>query len=279
VVTDDGAITVAGFDFPESTLLVEIYAQALTRAGYEVERAPALAPRELLMPGLERGLVEVVPEYEGSATSFLGGEASADETTARGELERLLTDRGLVAAAPADAQDRNAIVVRADVAADHGLDTLSDLAAVAPGLRFGGPPECLERDLCLPGLERRYGIRFEEFVPLDAGGPLTLHAIRAGFVDAALLFTTDPALVDGDLVTLEDDRQLQPSERVVPIVAAAVLDRFGDGVLDALDRASAGLTTEVLRDLNAAVQSGTPVEVVARRYLDAHPPTPDEGAA
>ena len=57
----------------------------------------------------------------------------------------------------------------------------------------------------------------------------------------------DHALISrpgNDLVQLEDDRRLQPAENVVPIVHAAVVDRFGSEAMAALDRVSAVLTTE-----------------------------------
>ena len=70
----DDAITVASFDFPESVLLAEIYAQAMEGAGIRVEREPSLGPRELVMPALLQGLVEFVPEYAGSGLQFLAGD-------------------------------------------------------------------------------------------------------------------------------------------------------------------------------------------------------------
>ena len=90
--------------------------------------------------------------------------------------------RGLVTGRPAAAQDGNAIVVTAATAARYQLRTISDLARVARRLVFGGPPECPERPYCLPGLRASYGLRFREFVPLDAGGPLTLQALTAGII-------------------------------------------------------------------------------------------------
>src|SRR5438034_1743307 len=66
-VTGDDAVTVASFDFPESVLLAEIYAHAMEAGGFKVKRAMNLGPRELVEPSLQRGLVEFVPEYLGTA--------------------------------------------------------------------------------------------------------------------------------------------------------------------------------------------------------------------
>jgi hypothetical protein len=107
-VLRDDAITVASFDFPESRALAEIYAQALEGQGLRVVREPALGPRELVEPALERGLVELVPEYAGSALAFLGGSPTSDTDLTHQLLLDALGPRGLTALDPAPAQDRNA---------------------------------------------------------------------------------------------------------------------------------------------------------------------------
>ena len=264
----DHAITVAGFDFPESSVLAEIYAQALERAGMPVRRELSLGPREIVLPALQRGLVDLVPEYEGSATAFLGGTPSRDPAATHTALEGLLAPRGLRLGTAAPAQDRNAFVVPAALAQRHDLHRLSDLGAVDGMLRLGGPPECPVRPYCLLGLEERYGLTFDAFVPLDAGGPLTLQGLRDGFVDVGLVFTTDPVLDTLEFVALADDRGLQPTERIVPIVRDEILDRYGLEVLQVLDEATADLTTPALRAMNATVADGEAVEDVARDYLD-----------
>ena len=83
------------------------------------------------------------------------------------------------------------------------LDRRNAVHAACLVLAFGGPPECPERAYCLPGLKQTYGLRFETFIPLDAGGPLTPQALDAG--DIALLFSTDPAITAQHLVVLADD--------------------------------------------------------------------------
>ena len=158
-------------------------------------------------------------------------------------LASTVADRGLTALEPAAAENRNGMVVTAETAADLDLRTISDLAPSAGSMVFGGPPECPERDLCLPGLEKIYGLRFESFLPLDTGGPLSADAIQRGTVDVGMLFTTDGTLAGDDLVLLRDDRHLQPAESVTPIVRADTLERFGGGVRTALDAVSDQLTT------------------------------------
>jgi osmoprotectant transport system substrate-binding protein len=266
-VLDDDSLTVGSFDFPESVLLAELYAQALASRGIAVDRELAVGPRELVMPALERGLLEVVPEYTGSALAFFGGSVSGDAAETAARLQTELADRDLRALEPAKAQDQNGFAVTDETANELGVRALSDLVTYAPRLRFGGPPECTERPLCLAGLESVYGLRFADAVTLDAGGPLTLQALRNDLVDVALLFTTDGSLTDPGLVLLADDRGLQPPEQVVPIARARSLARFGPEAVEALNSVSSELTTIALRTMNAEVAHGRPPSDVAHDWL------------
>ena len=269
---EDGVIVVGAFGFAESTLLAEVYSQVLEAGDHEVERAYNLGPRELVVPALETGLVEFVPEYAGTALSFLSlGEAlpTRDSEATRAALERVLEGGPLVALASAPAQNANTFVVRREVAEREGLRTLSDLAAAAPGLTFGGPPECATRPLCLEGLERVYGVEFGTVLRLDAGGPVTHQALRLGQIDVALLFTTDPAVDDAAYVELADDRGLQPAENVTPLARRDVVDTIGPDLIERIDAVSLALTTAELRELNArAAEAGSDLAGIARAWIE-----------
>lgn len=265
------AITVASFNFAENVVVAEIYAQALEASGLPVERELELGPRELVEPALERGLVDVVPEYLGTALEFLtggAGEATANVAVTHRRLEREFEERGIRVLAPAPAQDKNGVAVTFETKEQHELERISDLAPIAARMSFGGPPECPERPLCLPGLEHRYGLTFSEFVPLDASGPITAAALESGEVDVAVLFTTSGYIAAKGFVVLDDDRRLQPAENVTPVVRQDAIERHGGRVAQILDAVSTKLTTSELIELNRRVSlQGKPVGVVARAWL------------
>ena len=253
------AITVGSFDFPESVLLAYIYADALAAKGFPVRVLPDLGARELVDPALMNGLIQLVPEYSGSAVDFMSlgrRPGTSDAAATYRSLTRLAAGRGLVAAEPAPAQDANAIVVTAATAARYHLRSIADLVRQAPRLVFGGPPECRERPDCLRGLERTYGLRFKAFTATDTGGPLTMQALVAGQIGVGLLFTTDPGIVARHLVILADSRALQPAENITPLVRRTTVDRYGRRLLAGLDAVSARLTTDALRSLDARVELG-----------------------
>lgn len=266
---EDDAITVGSFDFAESRLLGEIYGQALEAAGFEVRRAIDLGPRELVAPALVAGLIEFVPEYAGSALRFHRrvDTPSFDPETTHDLLADALEGVRVVALAAAPAQNANAFVVTRRTAEEAGLRTISDLAAVADELTFGGPPECPTRVLCLVGLEETYGVVFGTVVALDAGGPTTHQALLDGGVDVALLFSSDPSLATHGFVELVDDRELQPAENVTPLVRTEVVERWGQDLVSVVDSVSARLTDAELRSLNGQLGAGTEIATVAERWL------------
>ncbi len=270
-VLADDTITVGSFDFPESVLLAELYSQALEDRGFGVQRAFGLGPREFVGPALHAGLIEFVPDYGGTAVAFFSAGAIApdsDPASNHRALEGVVAGSTITALDAAPAENVNTFVVSEDTARRYGLTTLSDLAPVASELVLGGPAECATRQLCQVGLREVYGLQFADFVALEAGGPVTHQALSNGDVDVALLFSTDPELVD--YVALTDDRHLQPAENITPLVNAAIVERWGADVISAIDAVSHELDTGALRQLNtldAATPGVDDVAAIATAWL------------
>ncbi|MDH3755950.1 MAG: ABC transporter substrate-binding protein [Acidimicrobiia bacterium] len=264
-----GAIRVASFDFDESALLAELYAQVIEASGTSVDRMGPVGPREVVAPALELGRIDFVPEYLGTLLRYTGAPDTESETeSAREELLDRLAPRGLTALGASPAEDKNVIVVTVETAERLQLRTISDLGDEAGALRFGGPPECVERPLCLAGLESVYGLRFGEFVA-QPSLDFTSESLRRGEIDVGLLFSTAIQLDDSNLVELDDDRALQPAENIVPIVRTDALARWHADVPTAVNRMSSVLTTNDLRALNREVAEGMAVTDVARGWLSA----------
>ncbi|MFL5766321.1 MAG: glycine betaine ABC transporter substrate-binding protein [Actinomycetota bacterium] len=279
-VLHDDAITIASFNFPESETLADVYAIALGRAGYHVDLQLNLGARELVDPALERGLVEFVPEYAGTALAFVSGETerASDPATTHERLRAAFSPRGVDVLTPAPGQDQNGVAVTGATAAKYDLQTISDLGPVSPQLVLGGPPECPERPFCLPGLERTYGLRFSDFTSLDSGGPITRAALTGGQIDAGILFTSDGAIDGSNLVLLKDDRSLQPAENITPVVRAELVDRLGPRFVAVVDSVSALLTTHALRSMNEQVATTQTPRAAAAGFLSGWtPPTGSSG--
>ncbi len=266
----DRAVTVASFDFPESDVLARLYAGAIRAVGIPVRLVASVGPREIVEPALHGGLVELVPEYAGTAVQFVSAgdlPASSDPATTHRSLVEALRGTPVVALPHARAQDANTLVVTSETARRYGLRRVSDLVPVASGMVVGGPAECPQRPLCLPGYRQAYGLRFGAFVSLDVGGPLTVQALVSHEIDVGLLFTSDPAIAQRGLVELRDDRGLQPAENVTPLIRAETLGRFGARIRDAINGVSARLATADLIGLNVRLLAGVSPSTVAADWL------------
>lgn len=254
--------------FAENQIVAEMYAQVLENAGYEVTRQLDLGSREISQPALERGEIHIKPEYLSTLLLFLdeNAQASGNPDEVAAALEPLLEERGVKLLPFSEADDTNALVVTGQTAQTRNLSKVSDLAPIAGQLTFGGPPECPNRPFCIPGLKGVYGIEFGDFKPLDVGGPLTVAALEGGEIHVALLFSTSGVIGRKGFVVLEDDKELQQADNIVPVVLQSVLN---SEIEDLLNSVSASLTTEKITELNAKVEvDQTDPSEVARGFLE-----------
>jgi osmoprotectant transport system substrate-binding protein len=256
--------------FAENQLVAEMYAQVLEHAGYTVEREFDLGSREVSQSALESGRIDLKPEYMSSLLLFLdaNAQASSDPTDVAGQIGERLRPKGISALTPSPAQDTNQFVANAKTAQEFDLTTLSSLAAVADRLTIGAPPECPFRPFCLPGLRDVYGILFEDFEPLDAGGPQTVAALKSDEVQIALMFSTDPSIEANGFVPLLDDEHLQDAENITPVIRT---EQLNAEVRRLLDGVSARLSSDSVTELvGKVVIDGRDVATVATTFLAAN---------
>jgi osmoprotectant transport system substrate-binding protein len=269
--TSKGTITVAGFNFPESSILAELYGQALAHGGYTVNYKLLLGTREVISPAIQSGQIDLYPGYAATDLEFYNkgaGEASGDAVATTAKLNARIGPLGLVALNPAQAVDQNAFAVTKATQTKYNLTKLSDLAPIGNQLVLGAGPECPTRPYCLPGLEKTYGIHFKEFKALDTDGPATRAAFANGTIQVGLVFSSDADLGKLGLVVLQDDKHLENADNVVPILRQKVAT---DDVKTILNNIDAKLTTADLITLNAQVSlNHQDADSVAKAYLQQH---------
>jgi osmoprotectant transport system substrate-binding protein len=253
-VPDGPAISIGAQDFGESLILSEIYAGALTDAGYEASTTEVGGFRDLLFGAFESGDVNMAVDYVASELEFLNdgaGQATSDVDETLAFLEPLLEPMGIVAGAPSEAVDTNAFVITQETSDSLDITTLSDLAAKGADLTLGAPPDCESNGFCIPGLLRVYGVDFTaNFTPLDFG--VIPDSLDEGAVDIGVVGSTDGRLADESTgwVLLEDDMGMFAADNIFPIFSEEVADAYGDDFVALLDEVSGALTTEDLIEMN-----------------------------
>jgi osmoprotectant transport system substrate-binding protein len=258
------SIIVGSADFPESQLIAKIYAEALKAKGVQVTEKPSIGSREVTVPALKDGSIDLMPEYSGSLLQYLdpATKASSPEDVTK-ELGTKIPS-GLTQLTASKAQDNDVLTVKKETADKYNLKTIEDLQPVAKEIVLGGPPEWKTRVNGVAGLKSVYGLDFKEFSALDAGGPLTLNALLSGQVQAADLFSTDPAIAENHLVTLEDKKNLFTAQNVFPIINQK---KSTDTVKSVLDKVSAALTTEDLIQMNGRTAKFEDMGQIAKDWL------------
>jgi osmoprotectant transport system substrate-binding protein len=269
-----GPVTVGGPNFTEGLIMTEMYRLLLEQAGYDVT-VQTVDNREVYAPALERGEIDVVPEYLATMTEYLNLDvngpdadplATSDATETVEALQQLGAEVGIVPLQPAEAANQNAFFVTADFADENGLQTLTDLGELGEPVVLAATEECPERPFCQLGLEDTYGITISEVTPLGFGSPQTKQAVVDGQATLGLTGTTDGTLESFGLVILDDDQNLQLADNLVPVVSEQVA--ADEALTQALDALAPVLSTEDLAALNAQVdQERQKPADVAQKYL------------
>lgn len=251
-------LTIGSKNFPEQEILGEIYAQALSAAGYKVKSALNLGSETVALKAVKTGQVSGYPEYASTAlTSFFGlepEEVPSDATEAWEKANEEFEKEGLEAFEPTPFASANAVGTTKETAEKYELETVSDLEGVSEKLSLFGSPECRQRIDCLAGLEKLYGLKFESFTPVDIG--LRYTVLEKGQADLSILFTTDPQLSaeSDEFVILEDDKEVFPAGNVIFVTTKKVAEEAGPDFEETILQVQEGLDLKVVQELDARVE-------------------------
>ncbi|ATL29482.1 L-proline glycine betaine binding ABC transporter protein ProX [Streptomyces formicae] len=270
-----GSLVVGSARFTEQKVLAELYVGLLKDAGYDAQ-VKTVQNREIYKPELEKGSIDIAPEYAATLAEFLNLEkngpkakpvASSDADATVAALKKLAEPQGLKVLPAGDAVDQNAFAVSAEYAKEHKLKTLSDLGKSGEKVKVAASDECESRPFCAPGLKKKYGIDVTGIDPKGVGTTQSKQAVKTGTDQLVLTTTTDATLKNFDLVILEDDKKLQNADNILPVVNAK--DAGDKDIAAALGKLTKTLTTDDLVELNRKVDAERQKEAdVAKDYLE-----------
>lgn len=257
-----GEVVIAYQDYTEMSIMAEMYAALLEAEGFD-PTLKGVGDRAIYAGELESGEVHVAPEYVSSMTEFLNRDingpdakpvASPDVDATMAELEKLASEKNMTPLEPAEAEDANAFAVTQAFSEKNEVTTLSELGELGEPVALAAAADCPERPDCQKGLESVYGVKIGKFEPLGFGTPQTKSALTDGEVQVGQVGTSDGQVEQLELVVLEDDKDWQNAENLVPVVSTEFLDANPE-VLEILNKLSDVLTTEDLMTLNAKVDA------------------------
>jgi osmoprotectant transport system substrate-binding protein len=259
-----GSVVVGSADFPESVLLADIYADALSARGVSVTKKLNIGERSVYLKALQDGSISFFPEYNGSILYALDTKATAKSTAEVDAALPAALGAKLTALNSAPAQDSDTITVSSKVASKYNLKTIADLAPVASKLTLGAPAGFKTRADGVPSLKSVYGVVFGHFTATSAGGTFTVTALKNGSIDAADIFSTDGSIAANHFVVLQDPKNMFAAQNITPIVATA---SNTSTITAAANAVSAKLDTTTLAQLDAEVAGGKSADDVAKAWL------------
>jgi osmoprotectant transport system substrate-binding protein len=275
-------VTIGDENLPEQFLLGQLYYQALKAQGFQVTLNQSIGPPQVVMQALATGQLAMYPEYldtwDQDVAALRDQFHSRDAAYAAGQ--RYALKHGLQLLDPTPFSDTNAIAVAFNYAVENQVQSISDLGKVSPQLTLGGAPQFQQSATGLPLVENTYGVVPAGYKPLEIGAQY--QALDQGTVQAAVVNTTDPQLLSGSYPLLHDPENVFGWGNVVPVASTKALDAEGPVFIDTINRVSALLSLDAMRELNAqVVLYNQDPAAVAQQFLQDHdilpPPAPSGG--
>lgn len=264
--TESTTLVVGSQEYYSNEIIAEIYAQALEAQGFEVQREFNIGQREVYMPEIEAGSIDVFPEYNGNLLQYLDPETQARDPQAIAAALNDALPEGITALPAAQATDQDSYTVTEQFAAEHGLTSIADLAKIGGTVTVAANSEFATRPYGPDGLKEVYGVDAEVVPVEDSGGPLTLRTLLDGDAMVADIYTADPNIATQNLVVLDDPKSLILPQQVVPLVSEKVNDQASAAIKEVQSK----LTLEELQQLNArSVDDQERADVIATEWLDA----------
>ena len=267
-----GTIAVGSKNFTEQFILGNIYADALTAAGFNVKKQLNLGAEQIAYKALKAGRIDGYPEYTGtSLTSFFGvkiADVPKDPQQAYEQAKAAYAKVHITALAPTPFQNTYRLGMTKKTWQKLGSPkTTSELVKKADQITITGYPECRQRIDCLLGVEKTYDAHFKNFVASNQ----TYQVLDTGKADVGFLFTTDGPLASGKYALMDDDKHLFPPYHVSFSIRNDALNKIGPEGQKIVESVQKYMTEKNMQQLNARVDiNKEDPDKAAMEYLKAY---------
>ncbi|MDF1764867.1 MAG: ABC transporter permease/substrate-binding protein [Gammaproteobacteria bacterium] len=255
---------VGGKPFTEQYILASLLTEQLEAQGLRVEQNIGMGS-DVIFEAIGAGTVDLYVEYSGTIWgSYMRREGNPGRDEINRVTQRFVSEQGLNPLGLAGFQNRYALAMSRERAAQLGVSSVQDLEPLAAMLQAGGDLEFFGRSEW-QRLQRLYGLDFAQELTFDAA--LMYTAVEAGQVDVISAYSTDGRVAAYDLLLLDDPREALLSYDALFLASAAAAE--DERVAAAIAPLLGAISDEAMRAANKMVDvDGRPVaEAVA--YLRA----------
>lgn len=246
---DDNTVVIGAKQFSEQYILAQLIGSQLEEAGYRVEYRDGLGSA-VLHNAVTSGEIDISIDYTGTLwtnemkrTDNPGREAMYEAIV---EWKRETSDARILG--KLGFENAYGLAMRGDVARARGIESIDDLARIAPELTIGGDPEWFERPEWV-AVRDAYGLRFGD--TRNFSPTFMYNALKSGEADVISAYTSDGRIAAEDLVILDDPREALPSyDALIVLSPDAARD---DRLTRALQPLLGAIDVEQMREANYAV--------------------------
>ncbi|WP_144759373.1 ABC transporter substrate-binding protein [Curtobacterium sp. 9128] len=262
--SDSKTIVVGSQQYYSNEIIAELYAQVLEKDGFKVQRNFNIGQREVYLPQLQKGAIDVMPEYSGNLLQYYDKSSTAKTASEIASGLKTALPKGLRALDAAEATDQDSYTVTKEFSEKNDVTSLSDLSKVSEKLTVGANSEFQTRPYGPEGLKSEYGVDVDFKAIEDSGGALTVKALQDGTVQLADIYSADPSIKANDFVSLKDPKNLILPQNVTPVVSSKVSDKAAADI----DKVSKVLTTDALIELNTkSTKDKEKASTIAKDFL------------
>jgi osmoprotectant transport system permease protein len=196
---------VGGKPFTEQYIIAGLLSAELEAAGFQVDQRLGLGS-DVVYEATANDVVDVYLEYSGTVWA---NRMNRDNNPGRQQVREAVSDfvesnDGIVNIGAPGFENRYALAMRKDRAAELGVESIEDLLPVATSLVAAGDIEFFGRPEWIT-LRDTYNIDFAEKLTFDVS--LMYTAVDEGQVDIITAYTSDGRIAAYDLLVLEDSRE------------------------------------------------------------------------
>jgi len=275
-VSASGTVSVGARSFTEEQIAGYLYSEILSAHGVSTSTNVGFGTESEMFTALSSGAVDVVPDYLGNGLVHLNQVYRPGKTVQQvwNHVNHVFKkDYSIELLQPAmKFDDQNVFVTTKAISKKYGLKTLSDLARLAPKLKFEVMYECTTRTDCLIGFDDVYHPKkFKQLADPTSGtspnNPPFYGDLLSGKFDVVQGYgTTDPQIAKYHLVPLKDNLRMFPPDQMTPFVRESTA-AANPKIAEWLDKLSAVLTTKNFTQLDVEGYNGEQPQAVAHAFL------------
>jgi osmoprotectant transport system substrate-binding protein len=248
-----GKIVIGSKDFTEQFILGQIYAKALTKAGFDVKTKLNLGSTTITDAALRKGDIDLYPEYTGTMLLYVckKGYSVGQSATLLKRDRACYAKRGLTLLKPVVFSNGNAIACTKKFASANHIATISDLRRVASKVRYATVAEQITSATGVPLIKKHYGFEPGNVKTYDVG--LRYKAVESGDADCVYAFGTDSQIAKDKLVVLKDNKHIWPADHATPVVRTPWLKQQSPLLAKTINKINGLLDDKTMTALNARV--------------------------